>query len=335
MSSSLRSSFAVRVALAAWLSWLGACRSGQMEDAMSDAAVAAAADADVGAPPDETPPAMDLSLHLHHVHMNVADRARTSAFYEQFFAAKRVELNGTDEALQVEPVLLLLEQRAMPPSSKLPTSLQHIGWGSADPAAWYEAAHARGVAPDVRGFTLFNTSETPTLGTPGSGALFSALIGVEPPACFPIPDAFSYIYVLGPDQERIEVWTGADRRINHLHFTTADVAASTQWFQGFLGLGGIDGVVNAETFFLDDILFFFEPIGVAADYEPTDDHVLGHVAFSVSDLPGWLARAREQGIEVVHEPATAHGFTSFFVRGPDGLLVELVQAAPLPALCPG
>lgn len=87
-------------------------------------------------------------------------------------------------------------------------------------------------------------------------------------------------------------------------------------------------------FYLDDILSFYEPIGSAADYAPTDDHVLGHIALSVSSLEPWRERARTQGIEVVAGPAKNAGFNSFFVRGPDGLLIELVEAAPSSELCP-
>jgi catechol 2,3-dioxygenase-like lactoylglutathione lyase family enzyme len=61
---------------------------------------------------------------------------------------------------------------------------------------------------------------------------------------------------------------------------------------------------------------------------------LGHVALAVTDLDAWRKRAQDQNIEVVSESAAAHGFTSFFVRGPDGLLIELVQAAKYPELCP-
>lgn len=50
--------------------------------------------------------------------------------------------------------------------------------------------------------------------------------------------------------------------------------------------------------------------------------------------PQKRSRAAEQQIEVVAQPATVHGFESFFVRGPDGLLIELVQAAPNAELCP-
>src|SRR5262245_35865629 len=41
----------------------------------------------------ETPAPTDMSLHVHHVHMNVADRARASEFYAQFFSAEQVALN--------------------------------------------------------------------------------------------------------------------------------------------------------------------------------------------------------------------------------------------------
>jgi catechol 2,3-dioxygenase-like lactoylglutathione lyase family enzyme len=138
----------------------------------------------------------------------------------------------------------------------------------------------------------------------------------------------------GPDDERVEIWTGADQRVNHVHFTTADLAKTASWYQSFLGLPKEPSNSLAYRFFLDDILFFFEVDGTAADYQPTDDHVLGHIAFSVTNLSAWLSRAREQSIEIVAEPADASGFKSFFVRGPDGMLIEIVQAAPLPELCP-
>lgn len=275
--------------------------------------------------------AMDMTVHLHHVHLNVKNREQSALFYEKYFHAERVLLNGTTEALHVAPTLMLLDEKPSAPDGNLPTALQHMGWGAADTGAWYEAAHAQGIAPDTRGFTLFNTNETPTIGDPGSGAIV-ALSG-NVPACFPVPDAVSYMYVLGPDQERIEVWSGVDGRVNHVHFTTADLAATSGWYQRFLGFPSTTPLLSYQ-FFLDDIVFFYEAIGTPTDYKPTDDHTLGHVALAVTDLSAWRKRADEQSIEVVSEPAAAHGFMSFFVRGPDGLLIELVQAAKPSELCP-
>ena len=275
-----------------------------------------------------------MSVHLHHVHLKSADPTRSMDFYEKFLAAQRIKLNDVTDALRATPILLLIDQSQMAPISKLPTALQHVGWGSTDPGTWYEAAHKQGVAPDTRGNTLFNTKDTPTIGDPGSGGLSALLLGSDTPPCLPAIDRFSYMYVLGPDQERIEVWSGADKRVNHVHFTTPDVAAVTRWYTSFLGLSKrAQSGLTYFAFYLDEIVFFFEAIGQRTDYEKTDDHVLSHIAFSVSDLDTWLERARAQNIEVVAEPVSVHGWRSFFVRGPDGTLVELVQAAPSRQLC--
>lgn len=274
----------------------------------------------------------DKSIHLHHIHMKVGNRAASTSFYEKHLAARRVTLNGTTEALHATPILLLLDETPTPPVSRLPTALQHVGWGAKDVSAWYEMAHAQGVAPDTRGGTLFNTLETPTVVEPDPAG--TAGIELDVPGCFPQQESFSYMYVLGPDQERIEVWTGEEKRVNHVHFTASDVLATATWYQQFLGLSETPTPL-AYSFLLDDALFFFEAIGDAADYQPTDDQPLSHVAFSVTDLQAWMKRANEQNIEIVSPPAEVHGFKSFFVRGPDGILIELVQAAPSQELCGG
>ena len=69
---------------------------------------------------------------------------------------------------------------------------------------------------------------------------------------------------------------------------------------------------------------------VPPSFAPSDDTPIGHVAFSFADLAPVLERIDSMGVEVVSEVAKdeAHGFESIFVRGPDELLVELVQADP-------
>jgi catechol 2,3-dioxygenase-like lactoylglutathione lyase family enzyme len=294
----------------------------------------------MGAPPlcsgcdQDRPDAMDMSIHFHHVHMKVADLDRTLSFYETHLKLQKIWLNGSTVALHANPGLILLDKSPAPVAT-LPTALQHIGWGSKDTGGWYEAAHAKGVAPDTRGgLTQFNTKDTPTIGEPGSGmtnAVLLALLGM--PACLPIVDPFAYIYVLGPDQERIEMCSGIDERINHLHFTTADLMGTARWYQRFVGRAETASPIGLWGLYLDDVMFAFEQVGEAADYAPTDDHVLSHVAFSVSNLDAWLQRLRDQKVEIVSEPAVTLGFKSFFARGPDGMLLELVQASRSSELC--
>lgn len=267
----------------------------------------------------------DMSIHLHHVHLNVSDRARSMAFYKEHFGA--TEVSDDADALRAQTVLLRFDEVDPAPKSGLPTTLQHVGFGSSDPVAWFDTAAAAGVEADTRGHTLFNTDDKPTVAGPGS--LLEASLGIPVPACFPVADELAYIYVLGPDLERIELWSGVDGRINHVHFTTADPAATLAWYGALLDLDADTG-----SFFLDDILFFFEADGEAADYGVTDDHVLDHLALSVTDLSAWRARVEALELEVVAGPKETHGFDHFFVRGPDGVLIELLEAAPVPGLCP-
>jgi catechol 2,3-dioxygenase-like lactoylglutathione lyase family enzyme len=64
----------------------------------------------------------------------------------------------------------------------------------------------------------------------------------------------------------------------------------------------------------------------------TEGTQLDHVAFSFRDLPAAYRRIRKKGVETVR-PMTKdaeYGFRHFFVRAPNAVLVELVEAQPWP-----
>jgi catechol 2,3-dioxygenase-like lactoylglutathione lyase family enzyme len=65
---------------------------------------------------------------------------------------------------------------------------------------------------------------------------------------------------------------------------------------------------------------------------PTDDSAIAHVAFSFRNLETALERMRTQQVEIVHpiRPSELHGLRSFFARAPDGILIEFVEARPIP-----
>ena len=54
-----------------------------------------------------------------------------------------------------------------------------------------------------------------------------------------------------------------------------------------------------------------------------------HVAFTVDDLEGTVAKLKEQGVEVALEPKTmtveGHDYHIAFIKDPDGYRVELVE----------
>ncbi|MDD9970464.1 MAG: VOC family protein [Myxococcales bacterium] len=275
---------------------------------------------------DEAEGTESTAIRLHHVHMNVTNRERSTSFYQEFFEAQPTNLAGST-ALQAGPYLLLFDEVADPPSYSLRSALQHVGFGSSDPIAWFEHASALGIEPDTRGETLLQTASTPTVtGNPGG---FAAALRISIPACFTLPDLVAYMYLIGPDEERVELWSGADAHINHLHFTTSDLSATMPFYERLLGIKAVPATLpNSSSFFLDDILFFFEQLGDASDHADTESHVLAHLGLAVTDLAAWRTRADEQGLELVQDIEEAHGFRSFFIRGPDGMLLELLEDGP-------
>jgi len=248
---------------------------------------------------------------FHHVHLNVADAARTSAFYEKTFGAVPVRYGGRVPALMAERAFILLNQTAAPVASQIQTGVIHIGWAGVDGPSEFEGLKAQGVE-FYTPLTRFLTGH--------------------------------FMYLYGPDREVIEIWTvEKHHRLNHVHLLASDPKTSAEWFakvansaapaEAGVGLPGYWKVDFGDVAL--DILpdtQLFRPKERTGAIQPTDGSGIDHVAFSFRDLEAAHARIRRMGIPVVKEMATdpASGLKSFFVRSPDGVLVELIQAKPLP-----
>ena len=68
-------------------------------------------------------------------------------------------------------------------------------------------------------------------------------------------------------------------------------------------------------------------------FETSRGRPIDHFAFSFRDLRAAFARMKAAGVEIV-EPIAARredgGLMSFFVKAPDGVLVEIVESKPIP-----
>jgi len=177
-------------------------------------------------------------------------------------------------------------------------------------------------------------------------------------------DMAYFMYASGPDHEIVEVWTGTPyQRYNHVHLLTKDVNLTRDWYIDNLGAKGpktplpdpgkppagmnwanpkvfdsvwqtqiaVDGVLFNIWGLPDEPVFWWphEPI---LQFEKTDGHVIDHYAFSYPDIAPVFARMQREGVEIVKEIAWNEELQmkSFFVRAPDGVLVEIVEADPLP-----
>jgi len=68
------------------------------------------------------------------------------------------------------------------------------------------------------------------------------------------------------------------------------------------------------------------------EFKNTEGHVIDHIAFSYPDIEPVFERMKADGVEIVKEIAWDDKLKmkSFFVRAPDGVLVEIVEADPIP-----
>lgn len=262
--------------------------------------------------------------HFHHVHINAVDPVESVAFYEKILGAVEIDYAGRSKGLFVERSFILFDQVDAPAPSALTSALWHIGWGGIDgpnEAVWLKSQGVR--------------------------------FQVEPTAL----GSNHYMYLLGPDDELVEIYTGEkNHRFNHVHLFATDVNATTGWFERHLGLEPrVKGPVEpqrsgslipwANSIRVDNvsIVVFGVPEGQdrppwwpeeakSGQYQPTRGRVVDHIAFSVRELDPVFARMKEGGAKIV-EPIGERpelGTRSFFALAPDGLLVEVVEAKPIP-----
>lgn len=269
----------------------------------------------------------DEPAHFHHVHMNVVDPQETIEFYSKVLGATHVKYKGVTDALFTERSFIFMNQVDSPPAEQLKTALYHIGWGGVDGPKEYEWWKSQGVEFTTPATALGNNH---------------------------------YMYFDGPDGEMVEIYTGErNHRFNHLHIIATDVNVTTQWYADNLGLKPRRRTVprptgepgtrrslwsNAVRCDNVSLVIFGAPrteaerpgwypeVASITDLEPTEGTHFDHIAFSYRDIEPVFERMKSSGVEIVKPIAEDPGYMikSFFVRAPDDMLVEIIEAKPLP-----
>lgn len=266
--------------------------------------------------------AQDTRAHFHHVHLNVTNPQKTIEFYERVFGATKIKFEGKNDALYTERSFILLNQVASPPPSELKSGLWHMGWGGVDVPHEYEWWKAHGVKIHTPLYQL------------GQGYV---------------------TYFSGPDDELIEVNTMGHHRFGHIHLLAADVNATAQWYADNLGLelrrrdvpkpkdmGAVRAWSNAFTCDNVQLIVYgrpdyepkpgwwrFDPL---TEFEPSKGRAIDHIAFSYRKIEPVFQRMKAAGVQI-EEPIAdreKEGFKSFFIWAPDKVLVEIVEAKPVP-----
>ena len=271
---------------------------------------------------DEVKPA-----RFHHVRLNVTDPQKTVDFYKKLLGAVEIEYHDHAAALFTERSFILLNKVDSPPPYMPHSALSHIGWASVDGQADFDWLKSQGVE-----------FETP-IGQLGN----------------------NYgMYFYGPDKELLELWTGGKHhRFDHIHLWATDVETTAHWYRDHLGLqvrvgpkptiedreniralqmGGFRcDNINVVIFGRPDFDSIWWPGGsytaedAPDEFQTTKGRTVDHFAFSYRDIGPVYERMNATGVEVLTPIKKDNlGHTSFFVMAPDKVLVEIVQAKPIP-----
>jgi catechol 2,3-dioxygenase-like lactoylglutathione lyase family enzyme len=269
---------------------------------------------------DETAATLEPA-RFHHVRLNVTDPAQSIRFYRRVFGAVPVDFQGVAPALFTERSFILFNKVDQAPDSALNTGIWHIGWGGVDVKNEYEWWKSHGV--DIH---------TPLSPLPGR-------------------DNF-YMYISGPDKELIEINTMGHHRFAHVHFFCDDVNASVAWYAKHLDLkprapqGDMSTLAGIwmNTIQCDNVTMIFFgkpdvdtpppwwPDPPLKEIKPTKGRPIDHIAFSYREIEPVFERMKAAGAEIV-QPITYDErlkLKSFQVLAPDQVLVEVVEARPIP-----
>lgn len=260
------------------------------------------------------------AAHFHHVHVNATNPAKTQEFYEKSFGAQPITFKNTTDGLFTSRGFILINKVGSTPRDIETTSIRHIGWAGIDGPSEFAGFKARGAQ--------FHTPLTPL----GQNWFF---------------------YMFGPDREIAEVYTGDQNHLfNHVHYSVDDVAATANWYEKTLGMtfpasaraprptapnsrwgssARLDGV-SFVLIYKDDYYADAEPrLTKGRALQTTKGSAIDHIAFSYENIAPEFERMRASGVQIV-EPVAVRpdGLKSFFIAGPDAVLLEIVEAPPIP-----
>jgi catechol 2,3-dioxygenase-like lactoylglutathione lyase family enzyme len=260
------------------------------------------------------------AAHFHHVHVNATDAAKTQQFYQAAFGAQPVKFKDRTPGLFVSRGFILINTVTQPPKALDTTALRHIGWAGIDGPNEFEGFRKKGLP--------FHTPLTAL----GQNWFF---------------------YIFGPDREVAEVYTGDQNHLfNHVHFSVNDLNATTAWYQRMLGAtfpasaaaprptdpnarwgtqARVDGVslvyIYKDHYYADSEVRL--PVG--RTLQTTAGSPFDHIAFSYERIEPEFERMSAAGAQILQPIADRpEGVRSFFVQAPDGVVIEIVEAAPIP-----
>ena len=300
---------------------------------------------------------------FHHLHLNSLDPDAAIAFYVRHFpTSTKTSWGGFPALAAPNNILVLFTRVATAPPTSPQTALWHFGWHVTDTRASLESYKRR---PDLtllplhttdEGGEVFVSSDTwpstgPTPGLTRAQIAEAKASGVQPTR------KGGFGYMRGPDNALVEyAGNHPAERFNHVHMFQDDPFCAQLWYQTHLDAPVFAGRTprtpmteatcrvergadrswpaleregmfrspSAAVVFGDVALPWYMRQG-NAPLAGSRGHLYDHIALSVTDLDGWVAKLRGEGVRFLEQPYALGGTRAVMIEGPSREALELVE----------
>lgn len=253
--------------------------------------------------------------NFHHIHFNVKDEQEAIHYYKKFFGANSLTYRNKKDVLYTERSFLFFDKVEYNPNSHVGSSLWHIGWSGVDGQSEFDWRVAQGIE-------------------------------VETPIN-PLGDSH-WMYFYGPNREIVEVFTGnKTHNFEHIHLLATDVDDTMAWFEKYLGLKPEskkaeiwpNGLFKWNKIFTNNINIMVNGKPnqqrtwfPSSGFKSTKGTAIDHIAFSFEDIQSVYDKMKLDNLEIMESIKVdpLYGLRSFYVTGPDKLLIEIVEEKPIP-----
>jgi catechol 2,3-dioxygenase-like lactoylglutathione lyase family enzyme len=301
---------------------------------------------------------------FHHLHLGSTNPEAAIAFYTKAFPSTSAATWGGMPALRSPNNVLVLFTRIDQPAATQPqTAMWHFGWHVINERAALARMRANGVTVlplytnDEGGTVSISTDTFP--GTGGVLGLTKSQLAEARKNNVKPAGVAGFAYIRGPDDALVEVQGDMPaERFNHVHMYQEDPFCAQLWYQKHFGapasppragapieaprteancrvprgpdrtwpaleVEGTYRTPSAGVIFGDVALnWYMRQSGTPL--VGTRGHLMDHVALSVTNLDGWVAKLRGEGMKLLEGPYALGEARAVLVEGPSREAIELV-----------
>ena len=297
---------------------------------------AAAAQPDVYRPPG-----------FHHLHLNSVDPEAAIDFYVRHFSSSRTTWGGMPALMTSKPIsetrgpsslpnalILFNKVNDPPPSDPYATAYWTFGWHVKDVRGKLQPYAPQ---PEVKALPQYFSDGYVVFVSGGSGFLQgpdNAVVELTDRRPASSGEFFYRIRMVQDVPHCAHFWY---RRVLAAIANDGDCRAIQQpatrnWpalqRDGFLG-----GSQGTNSFGDVAVAWYFRP-GIKP-FESSRGHVIDHMALSVGNLDGWIARLKNEDVKFLEEPYRLGDTRAVMIEGPSREAIELVEVPQADLPSPG